>query len=160
MTISELKRWDVLWASGFGLGFLPKAPGTWGSLGALLVWWVGLSHLETTIQAAVAIVYFFSGWWVSSRICRRSGVDDAPEIVADEIAGLWIALCLVPEGWIAYLAAFVMFRFFDITKPGPIGVLDRDVKGGLGVMLDDVLAGLFAGGLIYVGTVLLLTYRG
>ena len=93
--------------------------------------------------------YFFIGWLCSSLITKRYGVADAPEIVADEIAGMWLALALLPQVWGLALAAFALFRWLDIVKPGPVGWLDREVKGGLGVMLDDVVAGLITGTVLY-----------
>lgn len=143
-------RPEVVWASGLGLGYLPKAPGTWGSLGALLVWWFWLADLSVLLQLAVATVYFFSGWWCSSWVTQRFQVEDASEIVADEVVGMWLALALLPQVWWLAALAFVLFRLFDIAKPGPIGWLDREVKGGLGVMLDDVLAGIVTGIVLYV----------
>ncbi len=92
-----------------------------------------------------------SGWWVSSRVCQHYRVEDAPEIVADEIAGMWFALALLPREWVPALCVFALFRLLDVAKPGPIGRLDRDFKGGFGVMADDVLAGLLAGGFTYAG---------
>jgi len=143
-------RPELIWASGLGLGYLPAAPGTWGSLGALLVWWWWLADLSVLLQLIVSAVYFVSGWWCSSRVTQLFDVEDAGEIVADEIVGMWLALALLPRIWWIALLAFVLFRLFDIVKPGPIGWLDREVKGGLGVMLDDVAAGAAAGIVLYV----------
>lgn len=140
---------DVFIATGFGVGLAPAAPGTWGSLAALLVWWFWLAELSTNWQLIAAGLYFLVGWLCSSLISKRYGVADAPEIVADEIAGMWLALALLPQFWWAALAAFALFRWLDIAKPGPIGWLDREVKGGLGVMLDDVVAGLITGAVLY-----------
>jgi len=138
-----------------GLGLLPGAPGTWGSLGALALWWWVLAAWPVWQQAVLVIAYFFSGWWCSTRIAVRYGIQDAGQIVADEIVGMWLALLLLPTNpWLA-LAAFVLFRVFDILKPGPIGWLDREVKGGLGVMLDDLVAGGVAGLLVALAWYLL-----
>lgn len=145
----ELKRVDVLWASALGIGFLRPAPGTWGSVAAALVWWLTpLSTQSAAVQLLVCVVYFLSGWWVSARICRRYQVADASQIVADEVVGMWLALALLPvqhQQWWWVLLALLLFRWLDIAKPSLIGWLDREVKGGLGVMADDVLAGLLAG---------------
>ncbi len=145
----------LIWASGLGLGYLPKAPGTWGSLGALAVWWWLLADLSVLLQLAIAAVYFFSGWWCSSHITARYEVEDAGEIVADEIVGMWLALALLPKVWWLALLAFVLFRLLDIAKPGPIGWLDREVKGGLGVMLDDVVVGAVVASVLYVSFLML-----
>ena len=156
---SQLKYPDVLWASALGLGFLPKAPGTWGSVGGLVIWWFFLSDLSVLQQLVCSLVYFVSGWWVSHTVCKRYALDDAQCIVADEVVGMWLALLLLPKLWWCGLLAFVLFRLFDVLKPGPIGWLDRQVKGGLGVMLDDVAAGICAGGcmLLIYESVLYLT---
>lgn len=146
----HLRRPDVLWASGLGLGFLPKAPGTWGSVGAVLVWWLVLAPLTLPVQLLVCGVYFLSGWWCSHRVTQHFKVDDASEIVADEVVGMWLALALLPAIWWLVLIAFGLFRWLDIAKPGPIGWLDREIKGGLGVMLDDLAAGLTAGIVLYL----------
>lgn len=140
----------VLTASGFGLGFLPRAPGTWGSAAALLVWWLALVHLSVFWQVAICVACFGVGWWCSAIVCRRFAVDDAPQIVVDEVVGMWLTLIMLPSTWWLSLLAFVMFRWLDIVKPGPIGWLDREVKGGLGVMVDDVAAGLVAGIVLYL----------
>jgi phosphatidylglycerophosphatase A len=145
----HLQRPDVLWASGLGLGFLPRAPGTWGSIGAVVVWWLLLAELPTDVQLGIACIYFFTGWWCSSRITNHFKVDDASEIVADEIAGMWVALALLPKLWWVALLALGLFRWLDIRKPGPIGWLDRTYKGGLGVMADDLLAGMTTATVLY-----------
>jgi phosphatidylglycerophosphatase A len=155
----HLRRPDVLFASGFGLGFLPRAPGTWGSLGALFVWWFGLVDLSLAYQFSITLLCFFVGWWCSRRISHFFSTDDAAEIVADEVVGMWVALMLLPKIWWIALVAFVMFRLLDIAKPSVIGWLDREVKGGLGVMLDDMMAGLITGGVLYV-LVLVLQSQG
>ena len=100
-----------------------------------------------------------TAWWASAVVCTRFEVDDAPQIVADEVVGMWLALAFCPRLWWLVLLAFLLFRLLDVVKPGPIGWLDREVHGGLGVMLDDVLAGLFAGGVIW-GSVWLIRAMG
>ncbi len=140
----------VLWASFFGVGFLRPAPGTWGSIAALLCWWFVLADLPVQVQLGIVVLYSLSGWWVSSLVCRRYQLQDAPEIVADEVAGMWLALAFLPAlPWVG-LAVLLLFRLLDIAKPGPIGWLDRTVKSGLGVMLDDLVAGLAAGGIVFI----------
>ena len=140
----------VLWATGLGVGFAKPAPGTWGSLAALAVWWFLLADLSVWTQLAICFTYFLSGWWASAMVCERYDIADAPEIVADEVAGMWLALLLAPKVWWLALIAFALFRLLDIAKPGPIGKLDRDVHGGLGVMLDDVVAGAMVSIVLYV----------
>lgn len=140
----------VFWASAGGLGFLPRAPGTWGSMAAVVMWWLLLADMPTDLQLAVCAVYFFLSWWCSYLIGQRYEVSDAPQIVADEVVGMWVALALLPAVWWLVLLAFVGFRWLDIVKPDPIGWLDREVKGGLGVMLDDLVAGLAVGSVLYL----------
>ena len=153
LDIKNLWRPSVLWLTFGGAGLLRPAPGTWGSLAALAVWWWGLSNLPTLVQLTIAMVYALVSWWVCAVFLRRTMLHDEPQIVADEVAGLWLALALVPAVWWVAGLVFVLFRLLDIAKPGPIGWCDRALKGGLGVMADDVLAGLAAGliGAVAVG---------
>jgi len=96
--------------------------------------------------------YFGISWWLCNRLIAQLGIEDEPQIVADEVAGMWLALIWVPPtiGWV--FAAFVLFRLADIVKPGPIGVLDRRLHSGLGIMADDLLAGALCAGLLALGT--------
>jgi len=146
--VSDLRRhWRdpaVLICCGFGSGFLPKAPGTWGSLAALVVWWWLLAPLGWWLQLIVALATFFLGVWLVDRVARRYGVGDEPAIVIDEFAGLWITLVGAGAEVLPALLGFIAFRIFDVLKPWPIKVADARVKGGFGVMLDDVIAGVFA----------------
>ena len=124
-----------------GIGLLPKAPGTWGSLAALPLAWL-LHGLGGPVAVALAMaVIFFIGWWASSALARRGGDHDPGYIVIDEVAGQLAVLAVIPADALLYAMAFVLFRLFDITKPAFIGWADRRVEGGLGVMLDDMLAG-------------------
>jgi len=145
---------SVLWATALGVGFARPAPGTWGSIAAVVFWWWLLAPLAVGIQLLICVGYFLTGWWASQRVCQSHGVEDASEIVADEVAGMWLALAAVSvvypvdaPVWIV-LFAFVVFRLFDILKPGPIGWLDRELHGGLGIMADDMVAGAVTGGLV------------
>ena len=131
-------------ACGFGSGLAPKAQGTFGSLAALLPWLL-LRHLAWPLYALVIVLAFVLGVWACGVAGRALGVDDHRSLVWDEFVGQWIAL--VPAlfaPWWAVLAGFGLFRLFDVAKPWPIGWLDRRLKGGLGVMTDDVVAGVFA----------------
>ena len=136
------KNPEVLLVCGFGSGFLPKAPGTWGSVVGLLVWWWLLAPLDWLVQLGVAAATFVLGCWVVERVTRRYKCHDDPAIVIDEIVGIWIALLGIGQSWILALAGFVLFRLLDIAKPWPIGLADRQVPGGFGVMLDDLVAGV------------------
>ncbi|NID17074.1 phosphatidylglycerophosphatase A family protein [Luteibacter yeojuensis] len=131
-------------ACGFGSGLTPKAQGTFGSLAALLPWLL-LRDLPVAGWLAIVVVAFAIGVWACEVAGRILGVADHRSIVWDEFVGQWIALLpalLAP--WWAVPCGFLLFRLFDVWKPWPIGWLDRRMKGGLGVMVDDVVAGIFA----------------
>lgn len=139
-------------AFGLGSGLIHPAPGTWGSLAATLLYWP-LSFLLTsqTITVLFLLAAFALGCWVCDKTARDLGVHDFGEIVWDEFLGVWLVLAYVPpalwQRWgtlPCYLAAFLLFRLFDITKPPPIRQIDCRTPGGLGIMLDDVLAALYA----------------
>ena len=130
-------------ASGFGSGFSPFAPGTAGTIAAMLPWW-WLRVLPLPWYLAAVVAAFAIGTWASSWVVRRSGVNDPQVVVWDEFVGVWIALIAAPSGWIWALAGFALFRLFDIWKPWPVRWADRKVHGGLGVMLDDAIAGGYA----------------
>ncbi|MGE5502990.1 MAG: phosphatidylglycerophosphatase A [Actinomycetota bacterium] len=128
-------------ATWFGAGLLPKAPGTWGSLAALPFAWMMARTGGPWLLAGAAVVCFALGWWVSAIYVRLTGVDDPSEVVIDEVAAQWMVLVPVAPDPVAYLVGFAVFRVLDIVKPWPANWADRSVGGGLGVMLDDVLAG-------------------
>jgi phosphatidylglycerophosphatase A len=130
-------------AFGFGAGASPVAPGTLGSLAAF-PFWLLLRPLSPSVYLALLGLLFALGVWVCGRAARELGVHDHSGIVWDEMVGMWLALFLVPKGWLAPLGVFALFRLFDILKPWPIGLVDRGVRGGLGIMLDDLLAGALA----------------
>lgn len=131
-------------ATWFGTGLLPVAPGTWGSLAALPFAWAIASLGGPLALLAAAVVAFAVGVWAAEIYGRRSGVKDAGPIVIDEVAGQWLTLVPLPADPVAYLLGFLTFRAADIAKPWPAGWADRTLDGGLGVMLDDVIAGLYA----------------
>lgn len=140
---------DALIATWFGIGLIPGAPGTYGSLAALPFAWVIVTYLGLLgllVSIGLAIVL---GVWASGRYARVRGVADPGAIVIDEVAGQWLALVLVPPDPIAYGIGFALFRLFDVIKPWPISWLDRTLKGGIGVMLDDLLAGVIAAVLLW-----------
>ncbi|MDE1899192.1 MAG: phosphatidylglycerophosphatase A [Xanthomonadaceae bacterium] len=143
-------------ALGFGSGLVPRAPGTAGSLAALLPW-LALRQLPWPQYLAVLLLAFALGVWACERAGRRIGLHDPGAFVIDEFVGQWVALIpalLAP--WWAVAAGFVLFRLFDIAKPWPVRWADRRVGGGLGVMLDDLLAGALAA----LALALLLMIRG
>ncbi|MDT8439535.1 MAG: phosphatidylglycerophosphatase A [Wenzhouxiangellaceae bacterium] len=130
-------------AFGLGSGLSPVAPGTAGTLAGMLLA-LPLIGLPTGAAVAVALLVFVAGVPICNRASRALGVHDHGGIVIDEIAAIWLVLALMPADWRWWLAAFVLFRVFDVLKPWPIGWLDRRVHGGLGIMLDDLVAALFA----------------
>lgn len=132
-----------------GVGFLPRAPGTWGSLLALVVWWFVPALHSTLVLGVAAGIALVLGVVVIGQIMRRFGVLDAGEIVIDEVVGMWIALLWAPAVWWVAIVAFAAFRLFDIAKPWPVSWADAQ-HTPLGVMLDDVLAGLMALGVVQV----------
>ena len=141
-------------ATVFGVGYLRPAPGTWGSLAALPMAWALHVAGGFPLLFLTTVLIFFLGWWATAEATRGSADHDPSEIVIDEVAGQWVALwalsypawahgIAITALWPGWVAAFVLFRLFDITKPGPVGWADR--KGdALGVMLDDIIAGAFA----------------
>ena len=141
--ISYLRHPTHLLSLGFGSGLSPKAPGTFGSLAALPLWYL-LQYLPPSSYILVVVAAFVLGIYLCGETARTLGVHDHGGIVWDEFVGLWIALFLLPQGWYWGVAGFALFRLFDIWKPWPIRVLDAKVHGGLGIMVDDVLAGFYA----------------
>ena len=138
----ELLRHPAGWiASGFGSGFSPRAPGTVGTIAALLPWgW--LRALPLPCYVAIILIAFAIGVWASAWVVRRSGVQDPQVVVWDEFVGVWIALIAAPAGWIWMLAGFALFRLFDIWKP--LGAREaQNLPGGWGIVADDVMAGIF-----------------
>ena len=130
-------------AFGFGTGLSPVAPGTVGSLVGVLFAWLTLD-LGLPLQLAVAAALSLSGIWICGESARRIGVHDHGGIVWDEIAGMYITLLVAPPTITAWILGFVLFRAFDIAKPWPIRDLDHRLGGGLGIMLDDLAAALYA----------------
>lgn len=131
-------------ACGLGSGLAPAAPGTLGSVAALLPYLL-LRELPLWAYLTAVLAAFVLGVWVSQIVVQRLKLEDPGCIVVDEFVGQWLALALAPPGWIWIIVGFLLFRFFDIVKPWPVSWADRAVGGGLGVMLDDALAGLLAG---------------
>lgn len=130
-------------ATGFGSGLAPAAPGTMGSIAGILPWLL-LRELPLPLILASILLVFVLGVLASEWATRQLGSDDPGCVVVDEWVGLWIALLVAPSGWLWLLAGFVLFRLFDILKPWPVGWLDRNLDGGIGVMADDVAAGFMA----------------
>lgn len=128
-----------------GLGYAPKAPGTFGALGAVLFLaiflWTG-SSLTTPLLLLVILVSAIIGIWSTNKLSSEWG-DDPSKVVIDEFVGYLIGMLFLPLNWTNVLICFALFRFYDILKPLGVRFVDQKVKGGLGVMLDDVLAGIY-----------------
>jgi phosphatidylglycerophosphatase A len=131
-------------AAGFGAGFSPRAPGTVGSLAALLPWWFLLRHLPLPAYLAMLAATFALGCWAAHWTIRTTKIEDPGLVVWDEYVGMWIALLLAPPGWVWIVVGFGLFRLFDIWKPWPVSWADDKLHGGFGAMLDDAIAGLYA----------------
>ena len=141
----------ALLATWFGVGLLPWAPGTWGSLAALPVGWA-ITHVAGATGLAVATALVFAvGCWAAAATARAAQQADPGFIVIDEVAAQWLVLLPAPQDWRIYAAGFLVFRLFDIAKPWPARAVERHVRGGLGVMLDDIVAALYALALLLVG---------
>ncbi|OOS00152.1 phosphatidylglycerophosphatase A [Haemophilus paracuniculus] len=147
----SLKNPIHLLATGFGSGLLKPAPGTWGTLAGLLIAII-LWNLTASILLFVGLtlVGFAVGCYLCERTSHDLGVHDDGRIVWDEMVAIWLMFCALPEyNWQSYLLAFVFFRHFDVWKPYPIRQLDEKVSGGFGIMLDDILAALYALALLH-----------
>jgi phosphatidylglycerophosphatase A len=131
-------------ATWFGAGKLPFMPGTWGSLAALPLWWL-LQPLSPRGYVLAVVLLGAAGIYLSSRAETYLQQADAPVIVIDEVVGQLICLAFCPFNWLAVGLGVVLFRLFDIVKPFPIRAINAHLHGGLGIVLDDVVAGLGAG---------------
>lgn len=130
-------------AFGFGSGAIPFAPGTFGTLIAVPIY-IAMMWLPDWAYFFILLLMFFVGVWLCDKTSKDLGVHDHSGIVWDEIVGYLVTMMMAPAGWMWLLIGFVLFRVLDILKPWPISWLDKHLKGGFGIMLDDVAAGVFA----------------
>jgi phosphatidylglycerophosphatase A len=130
-------------AFGFGTGLAPFAPGTFGSLPGILLFWLTMDY-GLYVQLGVAMAITLAGIWICGESARRIGVHDHGGIVWDEIVGMYVTLLAAPVSVVGWVLAFVFFRVMDIVKPWPISDLDHRLGGGVGIMLDDLAAALYA----------------
>jgi len=137
-----MDRFFLFLASGFGAGYVPIAPGTAGTLVAIPIFFA-LSLIPFPLYELTILTFFFLASWISGEAQRCWGRKDHPRIVIDEIMGYLITMLWLPKTFLFIILGFFLFRFFDIVKPPPIRLLER-VKGGFGVVLDDVVAGVYA----------------
>ena len=136
-----IKRLGLCVATVGGVGYAPVAPGTFGSAAGLLVWW--LLPASPAVQAIAIVVIFIAGSWGGNIAERHFGRTDPGQVVIDEVMGMLITLFLNPVGWKGALAAFLLFRIFDVIKPYPANRLEQ-LHGGIGVMADDAMAAVYA----------------
>lgn len=134
---------SLLLAFGFGSGLAPKAPGTFGTLASIPLWLL-LIQLSAPLYWMLIVVATIVGVYICNVASTKLQVHDHPGIVWDEFVGFWIAMSMVTPQLGPIICGFLLFRFFDIVKPWPIGWLDKKVDGGLGIMLDDIVAGVYA----------------
>ena len=132
-----------LMAFGFGSGAAPVAPGTFGTLAAIPIYLL-IAPLSLWVYLAIVGVMTILGIWLCDVTSRDLGVHDHSGIVWDEFVGYLITMVAAPQGWLWVVVGFFLFRFFDILKPWPISWIDKHVKGGWGIMLDDIVAGIFS----------------
>ncbi|MAE51314.1 MAG: phosphatidylglycerophosphatase A [Micavibrio sp.] len=158
LRMKSLYVWIATW---FGSGFMRPAPGTWGTLAAMPFALLLLALGNTAILIIATILISILGWWAARAFEKDSGVHDSKMIVVDEVAGLWLTTTPIsilttsahPLFSLYVVLSFLLFRFFDIIKPWPVSYFDKRVGGALGVMADDIMAGLYAAivltGIIY-----------
>lgn len=127
-----------------GIGGLRPGPGTWASLATLPFAWLVATLAGPLVLFAAVLVLLVVGVWAVDHYVRETGREDPPEVVIDEVVGMSLVLTVTEPHWLPYLVAFALFRLIDIVKPWPIRLIDRQLKGGIGAMLDDVVAGMVA----------------
>lgn len=130
-------------AFGFGSGLAPFAPGTFGTLMAIPLYLL-MMQLSLAPYLVVVAIVSVTGVWICDKSSKLLGVHDHGGIVWDEFAGFFVTMIAAPAGWIWIVIGFALFRLFDIWKPWPISLLDKKVEGGLGIMIDDIVAGIYA----------------
>ncbi|OGV31801.1 MAG: phosphatidylglycerophosphatase [Legionellales bacterium RIFCSPHIGHO2_12_FULL_35_11] len=136
-------------AFGFGSGLITNAPGTWGTLAAIPLYLL-LLNIPSSLYFLITVLLFMLGTVVSEKVTNDLGVEDYKGIVIDEIVGFLLVMFLVPFSLSSLFLGFILFRIFDIWKPWPIGWLDTKIKGGLGIMVDDVVAAIYASVLLHL----------
>jgi len=137
-----MDRFFLFLAAGFGAGYVPIAPGTAGTLVAIPIF-LGLSSIPFPLYELTILTFFFLASWISGEAQKDWGRKDHPRIVIDEIMGYLITMLWLPKTILFIIFGFLLFRFFDIVKPPPIRLMEK-AKGGYGVVLDDVVAGVYA----------------
>ena len=128
---------------GFGSGLSPKMPGTLGTMVGVVLYLL-TPEIDWRLYLGIIVLAFMVGIFLCDYTARTLKVHDHSGIVWDEIVGYWLTMFMVPKSWIWILSGFVLFRFFDVLKPWPISIADKYVKGGFGIMLDDLIAAIFS----------------
>ena len=141
-------RFAKMIATWFGVGLSKFAPGTCGSLAALPLAWVIFEFGNSSGLIIAVITTLLIGIWATNCYCETIEDKDPPQVVVDEVAGQILAVAFIPASISNYLIGFIIFRFFDIFKPWPIRWIDENIKGGVGVMMDDILAGIFSAAIL------------
>jgi phosphatidylglycerophosphatase A len=148
--IKKLDRKDpAVWlATWFGCGLMKQAPGTWGTLGGLPFGLLLLYAGGWPLLLAATVIVFTAGYYAAHKFEQITGEHDSSAIVIDEVAGIWLTLAAAPMTVPATILAFALFRFFDIMKPWPVSYFDR-LPGAMGVMSDDIMAGIYAAAILW-----------
>jgi len=134
----------ALIATWFGSGLMPKAPGTWGTLAALPFAYLIAMAGGVNALIPAAILAFILGTWAAGAYATASAKPDPSEVVIDEVAAIWLVLAFAPFTLVGWALAFAAFRLFDVVKPWPVSVADAKLKGGFGIMFDDIVAAIYA----------------
>ncbi len=130
-------------AFGFGSGLAPFAPGTFGTLVAVPLY-LFMLNFSLSLYLLITVISILIGFWLCGKSSEMLGVHDHSGIVWDEFSGFFITMIAAPQGWQWVVLGFALFRLFDIWKPWPIHIVDKKVQGGVGIMMDDVIAGIYA----------------
>jgi phosphatidylglycerophosphatase A len=147
----------LLLATGFGVGYFPLAPGTAGTLVGIPIYYF-LSDIPSPLYEITLMGFFFLSVWISENAEAFFGKKDDPRIVIDEVMGFLITMLWLPKTILFIILGFFLFRFFDILKPFPMRQWERKIKGGFGVVLDDVMAGIYANIILHLMKFLFLTF--
>jgi len=149
LSVKQILSNPVLFlAFGFGSGLAKKMPGTMGTVAAIPVY-LAFTQFNIWIYSVLTVIVCIIGIYICDTAAKQLGEHDFGGIVWDEVAGYLVTMWFVPFSWTAVLYGFVLFRIFDILKPWPIKWVDKKVEGGFGIMLDDVLAGLFSAAILF-----------
>jgi phosphatidylglycerophosphatase A len=139
----------MLLATAGGVGLIPWAPGTWGSLVGVGLAGLVASGFGSFTLLLLCLALFLAGWWAVARVARLSSIADPGFAVIDEVVGQSLVLAAVPPSITSYAGGFILFRLFDIAKPWPINAIERRFHNGFGVMADDLMAAVYAGAVLY-----------